>query len=884
MRRSNPSTILRSFAGQANLVIFDDELNLDHWSDLSYDTELERVTSPVFTGKQALKVTHSAAYSSFFMQSPYLIPAESIQFLTFNIYGGGTAHQWIKIRLANEDGEWVFGILHEIKPNRWQTVELPMASFGEIDQVRAIIVQNAADEPLESYYIDDFKLVFGDENSGSEEDGVYELQVDASTVTHAISPLIYGVNLVDERMGDELNVSVSRYGGNSTSRYNWKNNAANLGHDWYFMSVPRDGDESTLPHGSETDRFVEQNIRTQTQTIMTLPLMGWAAKDREVRCGFSVEKYGEQEETEYWHPDCGNGVLLEKENENGYILDADPTDASMPIDEQFVQEWLEHLTSKYGTAADGGVQFYSMDNEPMLWSHNHRDVHPEHTTYDEVRDKTYLYASVVKQTDPSAQVIGPAVFGWPAYFYSALDLKHPEGHVDRLAHGDIPFLEWYLQQMAAYEADTGTRILDVLDIHYYPQAEGVSLNPVGDQATQQRRLRTTRSLWDPDYADESWIREPVMLIPRMHEWVDSNYPDTKRSISEYNFGGLEHVNGAVAQADVLGIFGRENLHMATLWGWRNINADQPWAYTFRMFRNYDGQKSTFGDKSVVATSENEWDVSVFAARRTEDDALTIMIINKRFELADIELNLDGVADARFADVYQYSADDLHRIQSLGSERILHDQASLSLPSQSITLLVFEDVSYTDPPPEPTPTLKPTPTPSPADDPLPHAPVNPTPVAEPKFRQTVNHQQSAEIEYQWLKVEVPANTFAEDVYFDISLAEHLRHPAVDLDDLLLSNQPIDFEMAAYSTASGRSVDLSPGRILTVDLQMAQETAERLATGSITLLQWDPTDREWGTAEVAYDASKPTNVSFSVSQLSSWNMQDSQRKLFLPMIRR
>jgi len=135
----------------------------------------------------------------------------------------------------------------------------------------------------------------------------------------------------------------------------------------------------------------------------------------------------------------------------------------------------------------------------------------------------------------------------------------------------MPFVSWYLQQMNAYEQQNGRRILDYLDLHYYPQAGGVALSSEGGASTQALRLRSTRSLWDASYIDESWISdtapggEAVRLIPRMRDWVNSYYPGTKLAITEYNWGGLESINGALAQADALGIFGREGLDMATLW-------------------------------------------------------------------------------------------------------------------------------------------------------------------------------------------------------------------------------------------------------------------------------------------------------------------------------
>jgi len=76
-------------------------------------------------------------------------------------------------------------------------------------------------------------------------------------------------------------------------------------------------------------------------------------------------------------------------------------------------------------------------------------------------------------------------------------------------------------------------------------------NPVDcNAATQALRLRSTRSLWDPNYPDESWIDgteggPTVRLIPRMRDWVASNYPGTKLTITEYNWGALDHIDGAL---------------------------------------------------------------------------------------------------------------------------------------------------------------------------------------------------------------------------------------------------------------------------------------------------------------------------------------------------
>ena len=47
--------------------------------------------------------------------------------------------------------------------------------------------------------------------------------------------------------------------------------------------------------------------------------------------------------------------------------------------------------------------------------------------------------------------------------------------------------------------------------------------------------------------------------------MNSYYPGTLTGITEYNWGAENHINGATAQADIYGIFGREGLDMAARW-------------------------------------------------------------------------------------------------------------------------------------------------------------------------------------------------------------------------------------------------------------------------------------------------------------------------------
>lgn len=517
------------------------------------------------------------------------------------------------------------------------------------------------------------------------------ISVDATTGRHAIDPHIYGMNFADEALAKELNLPVSRWGGNATTRYNYQLDAYNAGSDWYFENLHYDNDTSALPDGSEADKFVEQNGRTGTDTVLTVPMVGYTTAARNDNCGFSIAKYGPQQGSDaQWRPDCGNGKAADGTN----ITGNDPADTSVPINADFTKGWVQYLDSAYGKAGSGGVRFYDLDNEPDLWHATHRDVHPAGASYEEIRDTTYATAAAIKDADFGAQTLGPVGWGLNSLIYSGLDQETCNrlggdcwsNPPDQAAHGGMQFAPWYLQQMNAYEQSHGRRILDYFDDHIYPQQSGV-FGDNDDPATQELRLRSTRQLWDPSYVDESWINQPVQFIPRMRSLVDENYPGTKLAITEYNWGAQGYIDGALAEADVLGIFGREGLDLATLWD--PPTASEPGAYAFRMFRNYDGNGGSFGDTAVQAASADQGQLAVYAAERSSDDALTVVVINKTTGDLSAPVSVTGSTGlAGSAQVYRYGQDNLSAIEHPADQPLSEGGFTATFPAYSITEYVI----------------------------------------------------------------------------------------------------------------------------------------------------------------------------------------------------
>ena len=525
------------------------------------------------------------------------------------------------------------------------------------------------------------------------------LAVDAGASRHPISPYVYGINeYADNGLAGIMRIPLRRFGGDSTTSYNWQNDVSNAASDWYFENYAQYNGTPPLPDGSSFDLFHQANLQTGALSLGTISLMDWTPKDT-TSCSFSVAKYGAQKGFNPYNTNCGNGVLL-----NGQQIANDPRDAYQPADQTFAQQWVKYLMQKYGPADAGGVRLWSMDNEPEWWYGVHIDIYQQFATYDDMMARNLKWAQAVKAVDPSALITGPVAAGWPGYFYSRLDFqngwnKYPyqywDNPTDQKAHGGVPWVEYYLQQMQQFEKLHGFRLLDVVDIHGYITPDSLP-DTAGDATTETLRMTSTRALWDPNYIvpntaagdnefDANGNLTAPQLIPRMHQWVDQNYPGTKLAITEYMWHALGSITGAIAQADVLGIFGRESLDYGTLWG--PPAPTDPGAFAFKIFLNYDGNGSQFGETSVSATTANPDVLSIFAAQR-HDSALTVLVLNKTSAAISDSVSLAGFTPAATAQVWQYSQANLHAIVHQADLSIAANSVTATFPAYSMTLLVI----------------------------------------------------------------------------------------------------------------------------------------------------------------------------------------------------
>jgi hypothetical protein len=677
-------------AVQADQTIYADSLQ-NGWENWSWSATVDLNSgSQVHTGAKAVSVSLASwgalsLYHATMDTSPYAN-------LSFWIHGGSAGGQRLRI-YAELGGSAQSSIdLPVLTANTWQQVTLSLTALGAANQTAStrFSLQDRVGTTVPTFYVDDIILIAGT-NPPSGTSAPVAITVNAALNQHSISPLIYGVAFASASQLAELNAPLNRWGGNSTTRYNWQLNADNKGNDWYFQSI---GHTSSTA-GAEADNFISATKTGGADPVITIPMVDWMprlASGRGKRASFSIAKYGPQTGNDWqWFADAGNGIGTNS-GQTWLIVTNDPTDANYLTNSAFQQAWVRHLTNSWGRATHGGVRYYCMDNEHTLWHSTHRDIHPVGTTMQEIRNKLFDYGAQVKAADPNALLLAPEEWGWPGYLYSGYDWQWAGVHSnwnagnfpDRTTNGGWDYGPWLLNQARQYELTNGVRLLDVFTYHIYPQGANQFTDDVS-ASTQLGRNRSTRALWDTNYVDESWINAVIKLIPRMRGWVATYYPGTKIGITEYNWGAESHINGATAQADLLGIFGRESLDLATRWTTPTVGT--PAFNAIKMYRNYDGNKSTFGDTSISASAPSPDEIATFAALRSADGALTIMAINKMLASnAPVTLMITNFLPAGTVQVWQLTS--ANSITRLGDVTLTGNILSNTLPAQSITLLVI----------------------------------------------------------------------------------------------------------------------------------------------------------------------------------------------------
>ena len=483
-----------------------------------------------------------------------------------------------------------------------------------------------------------------------------KISVDLSGSGKTISPYIYGINEYSHQ--DDLKkvtTTALRQGGNRMTAYNWETNASNAGSDWKHSS------DNNLSNSNAPADCVQQLSREAAKynvnyKLTTLQLAGYASADKD---GTVTE--AEAAPSARW-----NEVKAVKGSP--FADEPDLTDGTVYMD-----EYVNYIIKKLGDSqSESGIQAYSLDNEPALWSHTHSRIHPQPVGMKELSDKSIAVAEAVKKLDPKAEIFGPALYGYTAYDHLADDDNSTEWETLKAEGGYHWYLDYYLASMKKASDQAGVRLLDVLDIHYYSES---CRNGTDD------RLQSVRTLYEKDFVENSWIgqwcMENVPILPTVQASIDKYYPGTKLAITEYNFGGDDEPSGAIAQAEALGCYADANVYFASLWGGGGYILSG-----LNLYTNYDGKGGCFGETLMPTSTEDVAKSSAYAAKNSDASTLTVMVTNKNLtDEENAEISLKGAKKS-------YKKAAVYGVTPASSDIKLLDVVDVSGSSVKVTLPAY----------------------------------------------------------------------------------------------------------------------------------------------------------------------------------------------------
>jgi len=456
-----------------------------------------------------------------------------------------------------------------------------------------------------------------------------------------------------------------RAGGNRWTAYNWEINASNAGSDYMFQND--DFLSSSTQPAAPVLELIQQATTGHAAALVTIPIVDYVAGD--ANAGGDVRNSG--------------ASYLSTRFKQNKADKPSPAAASPDVSDDVVyqDELVSYLKSH---APTGSRILFSLDNEPDLWASTHAEVHPAPVTYAELWERNQRFATAIKRAWPEALVTGFVSYGWNGM----VNLQNASDANGR------DCMSFYLDQAKAAEQSAGKRLIDYLDFHWYSEARGDGTRVTeanNGAAVVAAREQAPRSLWDTTYTEDSWIAKdalngPIQLLPRLTKQISEHYPSTKLAITEWNYGGGNHISGAIATADALGIFGRERVDLATFW---QLAMDESFAYAaLRAFRNYDGSGATFGDVSVPATTSDTLNVTFYASLHGHaTDHVVLIAINKA--------TTDKTAALRLAHPSTFTKLSSYHIAGTSAELTKQSEQTssatnawkITLPAQSVSVLV-----------------------------------------------------------------------------------------------------------------------------------------------------------------------------------------------------
>jgi hypothetical protein len=513
------------------------------------------------------------------------------------------------------------------------------------------------------------------------------IQVDPTKGHKTISPYIYGKNNnISDAPGSPTTAAQWKFlrdaglrmtrenGGNNATKYNWRKKISSHP-DWY---------NNVYSHDWDYQAKTLSDSLPGVQGMWAFQLDGYSASN--LNNNFNDWAYDQSQGGGACQNTAGGGVVAPGTG------CAAATEGNINL---YLENWnadsttgiLDHWFGAGGLGYNkNNIKYWSMDNEPDIWNSTHDDVMKTQPTAEAFMQLYFAVAKKARAKYPAIKLCGPVpATEWQWYSWNNSKIS---------AGGQsYTWLEFFIKRISEEETASGIRLLDVIDIHSYPNVSNdsdiVQLHRIYFDTVYQspdaNGVKTTAATgWDPSITNEN-------VFGRCGKWLKQymgpNHGVTF-SVSEYGFTHNNVNVTATSYASVLGTFADNGVEYFTPWYW---NTGQ-WE-TLHLFSRYG--KPT----RIQSVSSADHYVSAYSSISNAADSVTVFLVNRSLTAAKTTtVNLTNylVANGSYA-TKQLSALPTtetfvsHTSNALktGTATVTGNALTLSLPALSTTAIILK---------------------------------------------------------------------------------------------------------------------------------------------------------------------------------------------------
>lgn len=459
-----------------------------------------------------------------------------------------------------------------------------------------------------------------------------QINVDLLSGRKPVSPYIYGRNnslsdapssplsAANWQLYKDAGLNFFREnGGNNLTKFNWRLKISSHP-DWYNNVYAHDWDyaEATLL----------QHIPA-AQGMWGFQLIGRAASN--TANNFNDWSYNG---AQWWSGTeqnlAGGGVI----NTSGGSQALQNGDTSLYLEPWNADSTTGILTHWFGNGGIGldstRARYWNMDNEVEIWSGTHDDLMPTQLGAEAFMQRYFAVAKKARALCPGIKLTGPVSPNeWQWYAWGVGPVTGQDGK-------QYPWLKYFIKRIAEEQQATGIRLLDVIDLHFYPgssnAADVMQYHRVFYDSTyaypEANGVKEVNGGWDNSIQIED-------IFGRCQNWLNQYMGPGNGvtfAVSETAVQLQNDPNSlAVWYASMMGEFMNHGVEYFSPWTW-----DKGMWETLHLYSRYN--KKT----SIRATSGDELNVSAYATASDNNDSVTVVLVNRSLtQTKTVTINLNN---------------------------------------------------------------------------------------------------------------------------------------------------------------------------------------------------------------------------------------------------